>query len=125
MKKPFEFEIMDNDEPFLNVRVKGHASSKNIINMYKAIHDRANQNKQNKVILDAKEMVFDYPIVEFIPLVNDIKPLLTNVKVARLCEPFEQRQELIQSYCNKLNLPLKNFSCSKEAKSWLTEIKQN
>jgi hypothetical protein len=119
MKTPFQFKICDMDDHVLKVKVEGHANKNNIVDMYEAIHGKALSAKRSKVLMDATNMAFDYPMTDFIPLVNSIKHLVKDLKVARVCEPYEQRQEIIQSYSDKENLPLRNFNNCEEAKAWL------
>ena len=92
-----------------------------ILVMYRDICDLAESHRANKLLFDMTEIQLDYPMTELLPLMKKLEAVLANFKVARICNVFEFRQDLIENISAKANLQLRNFPDETEALTWLLD----
>lgn len=119
MSTPFEYQVDQQSEQYIKVSAQGSAGMNEIIFMYQDLCSVAAENGYNKLFIDVTDLVLDFPMTDFVPLMNQLTELLADYKVARLCNVFEFRQDLIENVSGKANLDLKNFTEQSEALAWL------
>ncbi|NVK24658.1 MAG: hypothetical protein HWE10_07005 [Gammaproteobacteria bacterium] len=119
MKTPLTYKISYSDDSFVSVIAKGIANPKQVEDMYKEIIAEAKSYSSDKIMLDAAQISLEYPLTELVPLMNRLKTIIDGFKVARICNKYEHRQDLIEGLGNKQKLSIKNFGDTKEALSWL------
>ena len=119
MTTSLSYQISYSEQHIIKVTAKGLADVTQMENMYQDVLSQAKDNSCENILFDATAMVSNYPLTEFLPLVNRLKPRLTGFKLARLCDIYEHRQDLIETVGNKENLTIKNFAAEAEATNWL------
>lgn len=120
MSTPFEYKVCQQAEGYLAVDLIGDAGTNEIVFMYQDVCDVAQSNEFDKILVNAKKLNLDFSMTEFVPLMKQLSPLLSQFKIARLCNVFEFRQDLIENVSLKENIALKNFKEESEAVIWLT-----
>lgn len=121
MSTPFEYKVCQQADQYVRVQPSGAAGVKDILSMYQDVCDLAISKKSDKLLLDTTAMKLDYPMTELLPLMKKLEQLLVDFKVARVCNVFEFRQDLIENISAKANLDLRNFADESEALVWLLE----
>lgn len=119
MSTQFNYHFDQQFEQYLKLSAQGSAGKNEILTMYKEACAIALNNSCFKLLVDVQNVTLDFPMTEFVPIMNQLTGMLANFKVARLCNVFEFRQDLIENVSGKSNLNLKNFSEDKEALAWL------
>lgn len=119
MPTQFEYKVCQQADQYVKVLPTGPAGVQDILYMYQEVCDLAKSNKADKLLLDTTAMELDYPMTELLPLMKRLETILVNFKVARVCNVFEFRQDLIENISAKANLKLRNFSEEAEALDWL------
>ena len=114
-----QFHVEQQFEQYLKLSAHGSAGKSEILTMYQEACSAALNNSCFKLVVDVKNLTLDFPMTEFVPIMNQLTGMLANFKVARLCNVFEFRQDLIENVSGKSNLNLKNFSEHEEALAWL------
>lgn len=119
MTTSLSYQISYSDQHIVKVTAKGLADVTQMENMYQDVLSQAKGYACENILLDASAMVSNYPLTEFLPLMHRLKSHLQGIKLARLCDVYEHRQDLIESVGTKENLTIKNFSMEDDAKTWL------
>lgn len=121
MSAPFEYKVCPQIDNYVKVLPSGAAGSQDILAMYQDICDLADSNKSDKLLLDMTTIELAYPMTELLPLMKRLEELLASFKVARICNVFEFRQDLIENISVKANLELRNFADETSALAWLLD----
>lgn len=121
MSTQFEYKVCQQAEQYIKVQPSGSAGVKEILFMYQDACDLAESSKANKLLLDMTAIELSYPLTELLPLMKRLEDMLADFKVARICNVFEFRQDLIENISAKANLQLRNFGEEAEALTWLLE----
>ena len=119
MSTQFDYQVNQQADDYIRVSLSGVAGVKEIIFMYQDVCDVAGENQFNKLLIDATDVKMEFAMTEFVPMMKKLSVLLADFKVARLCNVFEFRQDLIESVSVKSNIVLKNFTAESEAIDWL------
>ena len=119
MTTSLNYQISYSDEHIVKVTANGFADVQQMENMYQDVLAQAKTLACDNILFDASAMVANYPLTEFLPLMHRLKEHLQGFKLARLCNIYEHRQDLIESVGTKQNLTIKNFDIEDEATSWL------
>lgn len=125
MSTQFEYKVCESQDQYVKVLPSGPAGVNDILYMYQDICDQAKTSQANKLLFDMTAMELDYPMTELLPLMKKLEGLLSNFKVARICNVFEFRQDLIENISAKANIQLRNFGDESEALTWLLESKSS
>ena len=121
MSTPFEYKVCQQAEGYIKVELQGNAGTNEIVFMYQDVCDVAESNQFNRLLIDATGVTLDFPMTEFVPLMKKLSFMLEGFKVARLCNVFEFRQDLIENVSAKAEVILKNFTEEAEAIDWLRD----
>lgn len=121
MSTQFEYKVCQQAEQYVKVQPSGAAGVKDILFMYQDVCDLAESSKANRLLLDMTAIELSYPLTDLLPLMKRLEQVLAGFKVARICNVFEFRQDLIENISAKANLQLRNFGEESEALTWLLE----
>lgn len=119
MSTPFNYYIEQQAEQYLTLSAQGSAGKKEILSMYQEACELGLKQNCFNLMVDVKQVTLDFPMTDFVPIMNELTDMLATFKIARLCNTFEFRQDLIENVSGKANLNLKNFSEDEEALAWL------
>lgn len=109
----------DSTELYTLVKLRGNASSQDIVDAYTNIVNYANKRDCKKLLVDVTELEFAYSASELVTVVERIQPLLHDFKIARLIGLDGYFNNLLLQKAHRKNLTTENFECFKEAKMWL------
>lgn len=123
MSTVFAYEICQQNQGHLQVSLSGVAGVRDILSMYDDVCLRAKEQQIDKILVDVTGCKLDYPMTQFVPLMKQLARILAPFRVARVCNVFEFRQDLIENISNKSSVMLKNFTCEQQAINWLLENK--
>lgn len=121
MSTQFQYQICQRAEQYVKVEPSGAANANEILFMYQDVCDQAASNQANMLLLDMTAIELSYPLTELLPLMKKLENVLADFKVARICNVFDFRQDLIENISAKANLQLRNFGEESEALTWLLE----
>lgn len=121
MSTLFEYKVCPQVDNYVKVLPSGAAGSKDILSMYQDICTLAESKKSDKLLLDMTAIELTYPMTELLPLMKNLEDLLARFKIARICNVFEFRQDLIENISAKANLELRNFADETAALAWLLD----
>jgi hypothetical protein len=119
MTNVFHFKLALDERGYVKIVAYGDASVSDIENMYQSVLEYSKQQETEKVMFDAVNVNLSYPMDQFLPLMERLSAYLSSLKVARVVKAEGFRQDLIETVSHKLNLDLRNFSCSEQANDWL------
>lgn len=119
MSTQFNYQVAPQAEQYVKISANGSAGKNEILAMYRDVCAVAIDNGCKRLFVDATQITLDFPMTEFVPIMKELTGMLASFKVARLCNVFEFRQDLIENVSGKSNLELKNFTTNEEALAWL------
>ena len=122
MTSSLSYQVSYSEQHIVKVTAKGSADVKQMENMYQDVLQQAKSFSCDNILFDASAIVANYPLTEFLPLMHRLKAHLQGYKLARLCDIYEHRQDLIESVGNKENLTIKNFDVEDDATTWLLSL---
>lgn len=119
MTKKFKVTHSEDIGDYLHFTIEGEAEIEHIENLYDAILMHAKQRKNFNVLVDATNAEYVYPLEKFVPMVNRLAEKLKHLRIARLCQVDDFRQDLIEAMSIKQNINLRNFPDQMQALRWL------
>lgn len=119
MTKVFHFKLELNTKGYVTIHAQGEAQVADIESMYQEVYQFSQTQQINKVLFQALDVQLNYPMDQFLPLMERLSNYLEVLQVARIVDVDGFRQDLIEVVSEKLDYQLKNFSCPDEAEQWL------
>lgn len=115
----FSYQVCQQEAEYLKVDAKGVAGVKDIEFMYQGVCEIAKDHSCAKILMNAKGLELEFQMTDFVPLMQKLSTRLSTFKIARVCDVYGIKQDLIENMSMKTKLNLKNFSNETDAKQWL------
>lgn len=107
---------------YLKVNLAGVAQVNDIKKLYRDIHNIAENQGINKVIIDSVRLELKFESIEILDIVKDVQFLFRDFKFARVVSEHGHKQMLIQQIAEHNDLTVQNFNNVEHALSWLLAI---
>jgi hypothetical protein len=120
---------LDLANKILIFEAQGEAENQSDISyLLKTIVKLAGKSQLTRVVFDVTQLTYSCSSLDLSTVFNEVKQygLLGELKIARVIDPGQFKQELVGDLAISLSLPIKNFCTRSDALVWLLfDVKEN
>ena len=116
----YSLEVHQNSA-YIRVIAHGCGSTEDINKMYQTIDNSAKLVGINKLLLNVTELTLDYSGSDVVKILKVIKQLFGHWHIARVINPADFKNDLIEAFAQKHALNIKSFLSEDEAQDWLSQ----
>lgn len=110
----------DKQRELVTVTANGEGTPDSIVPMYQKARDLALKNNSNKVLLNLIGFSLNYDVEYIIDIIYKLIPVVNGLKVARVVDDSNFRQDLIEQLADSHKINLKNFDNMDDALCWFS-----